>query len=162
VIETFDPAKAGGTGEGRSTQADYTYSHVDVDGRPVPDGAAFQTLLEGHLFEQADPERTADERRKRRAAKAATSGRTQSREARNEQRRIDLLHTLGQGAAMVKTLATEAVDFPQPLKEHPMGNRVEWRKLRETVRALDELLVDVQPPTTPDPSRSEDVDRTVA
>lgn len=162
VVETFDPAKAGGTGEGRSAQADYTYPHIDANGRSVPDGAAIQILLEGHLFEQADPKRAADERRKRRAAKAAAAGRTQSREERNELRRLELFHTLGQGADMVKTLATEAVDFPHPLKEHPMGNRVEWQKLRKSVHALDELLIDVRPPATPEPSQSEDADRTEA
>lgn len=162
VVVTFNPAKAGGTGEGRSAQADYTYPHVDAAGLPVQDGAALQTLLEGHLFEQADPERTADERRKRRTAQAAVAERTQSREERNEQRRIDLLHTLGRAAGMVKTLTTESVDFPHPLKEHPMGAREGWRKLRESVHALDELLIEVRPPAAPGPSQSEDADRTEA
>ncbi|MEV6653876.1 hypothetical protein [Streptomyces sp. NPDC051219] len=159
VVETFDPTKAGGTGEGRSVKADYTYLYVDADGRPVPDGAAFQTLLEGDLFEQADPERTADERRKRRAAQAEAAGRMQSREGRNEQRRTDLLHTLGQVASVVKNLITEAADFPHPLKAHPMGSRAEWRTIHETVRALEDLLIDVRPPAVPDPGQSEDADR---
>ncbi|MFI1075963.1 hypothetical protein [Streptomyces puniciscabiei] len=159
VVETFNPTKAGGTGEGRSVQANYTYLYVDADGRPVPDGAAFKILLEGDLFEQADPERTTDEQRKRRAARTEAAGRTQSREERNEQRRIGLLHTLGQTADVVKHLITEATDFPRPLMEHPMGSRAEWQKIHETVRALEDLLIDVRPPAGPEPGQSEDADR---
>ncbi|MFE2844357.1 hypothetical protein ACFXKS_12470 [Streptomyces scopuliridis] len=160
VLETFDPTKAGGTGEGRSVQADYTYLHVDSQSQPIPDGAALQTLREGHLFEQADPDRSAKERRKLRAAQAATAGRTQSREDRNEQRRIDLLDNLGQAVSTVKNLITEAADFPNPLKEHPMGSRADWQEVRANVRALEDLLIDVRPPAEPHPGRTPDADRT--
>ncbi|MBX9397247.1 hypothetical protein K4749_27580 [Streptomyces sp. TRM72054] len=160
VLETFDPTKAGGTGEGRSVQADYTYLHVDLQGQTIPDGAALQTLREGHLFEQADPDRSTKERRERRAAQVAAAGRTQSREDRNEQRRIDLLDNLGQAVSTVKNLITEAADFPNPLKEHPMGSRADWQEVRENVRALEDLLIDVRPPAEPHPGRTPDADRT--
>lgn len=162
MLEIFDPTKAGGTGEGRSVQADYTYLHVDLQGQTIPDGAALQTLREGHLFEQADPDRSVKERRKRRAAQAAAAGRTQSREDRNEQRRIDLLHNLGQAVSTVKNLIIEAADFPNPLKEHPMGSRADWQKVREGVRALEDLLIDVRPPAEPHPGQAPDADRTKA
>jgi hypothetical protein len=160
VLETFDPTKAGGTGEGRSVQADYTYLHVDPQGQTIPDGAALQTLREGHLFEQADPDRSAKERRKRRTAQVAAAGRTQSREDRNEQRRIDLLDNLGQAVSTVKNLITEAADFPNPLKEHPMGSRADWQQVREDVRALEDLLIDVRPPAELHPGQTPDADRT--
>ncbi|MFC9529027.1 hypothetical protein ACFT38_00510 [Streptomyces sp. NPDC056975] len=160
VVETFDPNKAGGTGEGKSVQAHYTYAHVDETGEPIPDGAAHEILLEKHLFAQANPERAADEQKKRREEQAKREAEQNiTREERNEQSRINLLHTIGEARAVVDRLTAEATDFPTPLTEHPMGGLADWKQVRENLRDLEDALLDVRPPAGTEPTRLHDADR---
>ncbi|WP_157881340.1 hypothetical protein [Streptomyces phaeochromogenes] len=154
------PNKAGGTGEGKSVQAHYTYAHVDEAGEPIPDGATHKILLEKHLFTQANPERAADEQKKRRQEQEKREAEQKiTREERNEKSRINLLHTIGEARAVVDRLTAEAADFPSPLTEHPMGGRADWKQVHQNLRDLEEALLDVRPPAGTEPTRLRDADR---
>ncbi|MYQ91465.1 hypothetical protein GTY20_09055 [Streptomyces sp. SID4946] len=160
VVETFDPNKAGGTGEGKSVQAHYTYAHVNEVGEPIPDGATHEILLEKHLFTQANPERAADEQKQRRQEQMKREAEQKiTREERNEKSRINLLHTIGEARAVVDRLTAEAADFPSPLTEHPMGGLADWKQVRESLRDLEDALLEVRPPAETAPTRLRDADR---
>ncbi|MFI7103223.1 hypothetical protein ACIBK8_28185 [Streptomyces sp. NPDC050161] len=160
VVEAFDPNKAGGTGEGKTVQVHYTYAHVDEAGEPIPDGATHEILVEKHLFTQANPERAADEQKKRRQEQVKREAEQKiTREERNEKSRINLLHTIGEARAVVDRLAAEVADFPSPLTEHPMGGPADWTQVHKNLRDLEYALLDVRPPAETEPTRLSDADR---
>ncbi|MFF2189177.1 hypothetical protein [Streptomyces sp. NPDC058155] len=160
VVETFDPTRAGGTGEGKSAQAEYTYAHVTESGELIPDGAAHEVLLERHVFAQANPERAAAEQKQRRQEQVKREREKEvSRADRNELSRINLLHTIGEARAVVDRLKAEATDYPVPLTEHPMGSPADWKQIRQSLRDLEDELSDVRPPADSQPARQRDADR---
>lgn len=143
VLVAFNPAAAGGTGDGRGVNADYTYLRLDANGATVPNGKTRAILTECDLFEQADPKRAAEGRQERRARQAPASF---SRQERNNGLRDDLVGSIGAALTAVKHLAAEAEDFPQRLKNHPMGRRSQWEKVRDDAQSLVNALYDVRPP----------------
>lgn len=150
IIQTFDHTRAGGPGTGRTTGAAYTYYLVDSKGQPVRSGRGVTTLLEGHLFDQADPEKAANARK--RIREEAKKNAKPSREETNEQRRSTINHHIGLAAAAVEQLEGEAADFPAKLTEHPFGRRADWKLLVDRARELgDALLVQAPPADTPPP-----------
>ncbi|GAA2627113.1 hypothetical protein GCM10010411_75220 [Actinomadura fulvescens] len=155
VIRTFDHTRAGGPGTGRTTGAAYTYYLVDDTGRSVQSGQGVTTLLEGHLFDQADPERAAEGRRLLRAEQQGT---TLSREERNEHRRSTVNDLIGRAAAAVEQLKGEVPDYPAKLTEHPFGRKADWKLLIDKARELGDALLLHSPPADPEPPLFDDGD----
>jgi hypothetical protein len=157
VVQTFRHDQAGGSGTGRSVQADYTYKLVGRSGALVRDGETFKILKEGDLFDQANPKRAEEERLKLETAKKASQKKKNlSREEMNELRRSEVLDHVGRAATLVQQLAAEVPDFPQKLSEHPFGQRADWQLTRGKIHDLGESLVDVAPPQPPPPPLFED------
>ncbi|MGW2214050.1 hypothetical protein ACWCSD_03600 [Nonomuraea sp. NPDC001684] len=143
IIRTFDHTRAGGSGTGRMTGASYTYYLVDQRGRPIRSGQGVTDLLEGHLFEQADPERAAEGRKKIREDKQAAK---LSREENNENRRSTINDLIGRAAAAVEQLTGEVSDYPAKLTEHPFGRRADWKLMVDKARELGDALLLLQAP----------------
>ncbi|MDH2426444.1 hypothetical protein [Sphaerisporangium sp. TRM90804] len=153
IVRGFHHDRAGGTGTGRSLNVDYTYPLVDEKGDRVPSGESYRVLIEGDLFDQADPEKSAEGREE---VHAAQKGRKLTREQRNEQWRFAVLDHVGRAATAVRQLEAELSDYPGRLSEHPFGRRADWKLMREKINDLGESLITVVPPADPEPPLFDD------
>ncbi|MGW5155758.1 hypothetical protein ACWEPN_09780 [Nonomuraea wenchangensis] len=155
VIRDFRHESAGGSGTGRSVDVDYTYPLVDEKGVPVPSGQSHRVLIEGDLFDQASPQKSAEGRDDHEKARVLRKGKP-SREQLNEQRRFTILDMVGRAASAVRQLELEIVDFPSKLAEHPMGKRADWTLIRSKIGDLGESLITLIPPADPEPPLFDD------
>ncbi|MFE8937501.1 hypothetical protein ACFYNX_08425 [Streptomyces sp. NPDC007872] len=152
VLAHFDPDRPGGVGN----HAKYTYPRLDHRGRAERDGAGVAVLTEADLHWQADPERSLQEHTLREREKA-TETRSETPEERNRRRRQDLIRYLAEARRTADDLRSQKALFPDELKEHPLGLRADWKEIHQSVRGLEDTLIETQPPADPDPSLDHEV-----
>ncbi|SFJ84084.1 hypothetical protein SAMN05216275_1138 [Streptosporangium canum] len=159
IVRGFNPTRAGGSGTGRAIKVDYTYPLVDEKGDPVRSGESHRVLIEGDLFDQANPEKAAEGREEINEAQRkrdAQKGHKPSREQLNEQRRFMIVENIGRAGTTVQQLEAEIPDYPSKLSEHPFGKRADWQLMRKRINDLGESLITVMPPADPEPPLFDD------